>query len=227
MSAVAGMPHAIALRAGCLPADGRAGPLSRALLAASGTAELLVTIIGNEIRQLAGCWQAMLRHKRIKLSSLYIAKINLHLFNDGIADLVDDIGARVLFASAGLREQDESVVSLMPSGATRYAFEGSVPSGCESYEAASTEAPCEPLADWPAGAPMIYSLVIIGRPEGIKVPVPPAQEGEPRADMPVAVTPRVFGLGADDAYPSPVPPDHATPLWWSGMIHTWTARWCG
>ncbi|SNR95663.1 fatty-acyl-CoA synthase [Haloechinothrix alba] len=151
-------------------------------------------------------------------SGLYITAINRHLSADEVAYIVKDSGARVLFASAGLRELAEVVAPMVPGLELRYAFDGPV-TGFDSYEDALAAAPSDPLPNQPAGTSMLYSSGTTGRPKGVKGKLAPVQVGEPGADFLVPFVQHVFGIGADDVYLIPAPLYHAAPLRWAGAIH--------
>ncbi|GAA5129603.1 acyl-CoA synthetase [Haloechinothrix salitolerans] len=173
--------------------------------------DVIALLAENNIRCFEIYWAAL-------RSGLYITAINQHLSAEEVSYIIDDSGAKVLFASAALRELAESVVSRTPNVAARYAFDGPV-DGHESYEDALAASSAEPLADQPAGAPMLYSSGTTGRPKGVKVFVPQVQVGEPGADVLVPFVSKVFQLGPEDTYLIPAPLYHAAPLRWAGAIH--------
>lgn len=172
--------------------------------------DVIALLAENTLRCFEIYWAAL-------RSGLYVTAINRHLAPDEVGYIIDDSGARVVLASAGLRELAASVVDLTPRVQARYAFGGPV-AGHESYEDALAFASAEPLPDQPLGGPMLYSSGTTGRPKGVKVRVPPVQVGEPGGDVLVPFVQHVFGIGADDVYLIPAPLYHAAPLRWAGAI---------
>lgn len=172
--------------------------------------DVIALLADNNIRCFEIYWAAL-------RSGLYITAINRHLSADEVAYIIDDSGAKVLFAAAALKDLAESVVAVTPKVEARYAFDGSV-EGHASYEDALAASSDEPMADQPAGGPMLYSSGTTGRPKGVKVFVPPVQVGEPGADVLVPLVAHVFKMGADDIYLIPAPLYHAAPLRWAGAV---------
>lgn len=148
-------------------------------------------------------------------SGLYITAINCHLAADEAAYIVNDSGARVLFASAGIADLAEEVATLTPDVAQRYVFGGTVP-GYRAYDVLITDdAPT--LAEQPRGTEMLYSSGTTGRPKGIRPPLPNFSVDEP-GDPLVGMLTQAFGLSAEDRYLSPAPIYHTAPLKWCGGV---------
>lgn len=150
-------------------------------------------------------------------SGLYITAVNWHLSADEAAYIVNDSGARVLFASAGVRELAEEITTLTPAVGHRYCFGGEV-AGHESYEVLITDS-FEPLPDQPRGSEMLYSSGTTGRPKGVKPHLLGIQVDEPGEPL-VGMLAHAFGVSADDRYLSPAPIYHAAPLKWCGGVHS-------
>lgn len=148
-------------------------------------------------------------------SGLYITAVNWHLAPDEAAYIVNDSGAQVLFASAGISELAAELVGLSPSVRRRYAFGGPV-AGHESYaELLAGDWP--PLPSQPRGSEMLYSSGTTGRPKGIKPHLLDIQVDQP-GDPLTAMLQHAFGLTADDIYLSPAPMYHTAPLKWCGGV---------
>ncbi len=141
-------------------------------------------------------------------SGLYITAINRHLAPAEVGYIINDSGATVLFASAGVAELAGAVLEELPEF-DRYAFGGEI-SGYRSYDALLAAAGPQ-LADQPRGSDMLYSSGTTGRPKGIKPHLLPIQVDEP-GDPLTALLQGAFGITSDDVYLSPAPIYHAAPL---------------
>lgn len=150
-------------------------------------------------------------------SGLYITAVNWHLSADEAAYIVNDSGARVLFASAGVRDLAEDVATLTAAVGHRYCFGGEV-TGYQSYEVLINDS-FEPLQDQPRGSEMLYSSGTTGRPKGVKPHLLGIQVDEPGEPL-VGMLAHAFGISADDRYLSPAPVYHAAPLKWCGGVHS-------
>jgi len=149
-------------------------------------------------------------------SGLYITAVNWHLAADEAAYIVNDCGARVLFASAGIRVLAEEIVALTPDVTHRYAFGGAV-ADHRPYEEIAGDDVAE-LPDQPRGTEMLYSSGTTGRPKGIKPVLLDIQVDEPGEPL-VGMLAHAFGINAADRYLSPAPVYHAAPLKWCGGVH--------
>jgi long-chain acyl-CoA synthetase len=143
-------------------------------------------------------------------SGLYVTAINRHLAAAEAAYIIEDSGARCLFASAGVTTLAAEVALEVPGVSLRYAFgDGDIP-GYGSY--AELLAAAGPrLTDQPRGSDMLYSSGTTGRPKGIKPHLLGIQVDQP-GDPLVGLLSAVFGMSADDVYLSPAPIYHAAPL---------------
>jgi fatty-acyl-CoA synthase len=149
-------------------------------------------------------------------SGLYITAVNWHLAPEEAAYILADSGARVVIASAAVRELPEPVVPLVPKVEHWYAFGGAV-DGYESYAALLAEADGR-LADQPRGAEMLYSSGTTGRPKGVKPHLLPIQVDEP-GDPLIALLEHGFNITGSDVYLSPAPIYHTAPLRWCAGVH--------
>jgi long-chain acyl-CoA synthetase len=149
-------------------------------------------------------------------SGLYFTAVNWHLTPEEAAYIVADSGARVVIASAGVRELAEQVVRLVPAVQHWYAFGGDV-DGYLPYPELFAMAAGR-LSDQPRGSEMLYSSGTTGRPKGIKPRLLPVQVDEP-GDPFVALLAGPFQMGCHDVYLSPAPIYHTAPLKWCGGVH--------
>ncbi|MCP3810969.1 acyl-CoA synthetase [Mycobacteriaceae bacterium Msp059] len=149
-------------------------------------------------------------------SGLYITAVNWHLAADEAAYIVTDCGAQVLFASAGVCDLAEEIVTLTPDVAHRYSFGGDI-AGHQPYDVLIDDG-FQPLQDQPRGTEMLYSSGTTGRPKGIKPVLLDIQVDEPGEPL-VGMLAHAFGITAEDRYLSPAPVYHAAPLKWCGGVH--------
>jgi Acyl-CoA synthetases (AMP-forming)/AMP-acid ligases II len=151
-------------------------------------------------------------------SGLYVTGINHHLAAAEAAYIVDDCGARVLIASAGVRQLAEAIVAETPRVEVRLAFGGDV-AGHASYSDALAAVSGTRLEDQPRGADMLYSSGTTGRPKGVKPALPQRQVDEP-GDAFASVFGPMYGFDTDTVYYSSAPTYHAAPLRFGGIVHT-------
>jgi fatty-acyl-CoA synthase len=148
-------------------------------------------------------------------SGLYITAVNWHLAPEEAAYIVNDSGAQVLFASAGISHLAAELVPLTPAVRKRYAFGGPV-AGHDSYvELLDRDRP--PLPGQPRGAEMLYSSGTTGRPKGIKPRLLDIEVDQP-GDPLIGMLEHAFGITPDDVYLSPAPIYHTAPLKWCGGV---------
>jgi long-chain acyl-CoA synthetase len=95
-------------------------------------------------------------------SGLYITAVNWHLAPEEAAYILADSGAKVVIASAGVRDLAEQVAQLVPGVEHWFAFGGSV-DGYRGYAALIATA-VPRLTDQPRGSDMLYSSGTTGRP---------------------------------------------------------------
>ena len=144
-------------------------------------------------------------------SGLYITAVNWHLAPEEAAYIVQDSGAQVVIASAGVRKVAEPLPALVPDVKRWYAFGGTV-EGYQSYSTLLASAGVR-LTDQPRGSEMLYSSGTTGRPKGIKPHLLPIQVDEP-GDPLIALLANAFKITGGDVYLSPAPIYHTAPLKW-------------
>jgi fatty-acyl-CoA synthase len=172
------------------------------------TGDVIALLSDNAAEAFEIYWAAM-------RSGLYITAVNWHLAPDEAAYIVDDSGAQVVIASAGVRELAQQVVQLRPGATYWYAFGGVVNGYLPYAELLATAPPW--LGDQPRGSEMLYSSGTTGRPKGIKPRLLPIRVDEPGEPL-VALLEHAFKITSDDVYLSPAPIYHTAPLKWCAGI---------
>lgn len=190
--------------------DQRSSSIAVALHALGARRGDVIALLSDNVPEVFEIYWAAIR------SGLYITAVNWHLAADEAAYIVNDCGARVLFASAGVGELAAEIVSQTPGVEHRFAFGGHV-EGHRAYSEVIVPGHGG-LADQPRGAEMLYSSGTTGRPKGVKPVLLDLQVDEPGEPL-VAMMAHGFGITGDDRYLSPAPIYHAAPLKWCGGIH--------
>ena len=149
-------------------------------------------------------------------SGLYFACISTKLTPDEVAYILNDSGAKLLFATPGLAAVAGAAADQAP-GVTRRLVVGGAAAGFEDYAAARDARPAERIADESAGADMLYSSGTTGRPKGIRVALTGAPIDAPNPLQMMANM--LFGIQPDAVYLSPAPLYHAAPLRWCMSVH--------
>ncbi|MER7411444.1 acyl-CoA synthetase [Streptomyces cacaoi] len=191
--------------------DDRSARLAAALHRAGLRPGDVIALLSDNVPEAFEVYWAALR------SGLYITAVNHHLTPQEAAYIVEDSGAAVLVASAGVAPLAAELVPATPGVRHRFAFGGDIP-GHASYRELLRSAP-ERLEQQPRGADMLYSSGTTGRPKGVKPPLPGFDVDQP-GDPLTAVAGQLLGLTADDVYLSPAPVYHAAPLRWCGVAHS-------
>ena len=139
----------------------------------------------------------------------YAVPISARLVADELSYIVQDCGAKLLFASATLESIARDAVSALNGVAL-------LATGA-AYEAARDVMARTPVADEVAGAEMVYSSGTTGRPKGIR-PALPAGAIDAPTRMTALARSR-YGMDEDTVYLSPAPLYHAAPLRWAMTVH--------
>jgi acyl-CoA synthetase (AMP-forming)/AMP-acid ligase II len=142
----------------------------------------------------------------------YWTPVNWHLTEREAAFVVEDCGARVLFAAGPTAELAGRIAARAPAVRAAYSAGATAP-GVADYAAARDAAPAEQPGGEVEGTYFFYSSGTTGTPKGIKPDhaFPPFGTG-----LPIDAAMRTsFGFGPDSVYLCPAPLYHAAPAGWS------------
>jgi acyl-coenzyme A synthetase/AMP-(fatty) acid ligase len=151
-------------------------------------------------------------------SGLYLTAVNRHLGVDEAAYIVNDSGATVLIATAGLATTAVAMQDLVPGVSMRLMIDG-VRDGFESYEAAIAGQPALPLEDQPRGNVMLYSSGTTGLPKGVMRELSGTQVDDPEVVGAAMLEQRLLGTDGSSVYLCPAPLYHSAGLQWSAGVH--------
>ena len=148
-------------------------------------------------------------------AGLFFVCISSKLTAPEAAYIIADSGARLVVASAALAYVAERLAPLIPDVA-RLMIGGEMP-GWECWEPAVAAMPDARIADERAGVDMLYSSGTTGRPKGVRVALPEAEEVAAPTVLGMLAQ-QLYGLGPETIYLSPAPLYHAAPLRWSMTV---------
>jgi long-chain acyl-CoA synthetase len=148
-------------------------------------------------------------------AGLFFVCISSKLTAPEAAYIVEDSGARLVVASAGLAYVAERLAPLIPDLA-RLVIGGDVP-GWERWEPVFAAMPDTPIADERAGVDMLYSSGTTGRPKGVRVALPEAADVAAPTVLGMLAQ-HLYRIGPKTIYLSPAPLYHAAPLRWSMTV---------
>lgn len=143
-------------------------------------------------------------------TGLYYTLINSYLAPDEVAYIITNSCSRLLFSSAAKREVAEQAAAKCPQLERKLMTgPGFPPDGWESFDAAVSDRPSEPVPDESLGAAMLYSSGTTGQPKGILRDLPTVAPSEP---LPVMLFVRaMFGFRDGMTYLNPAPLYHSAP----------------
>jgi fatty-acyl-CoA synthase len=148
-------------------------------------------------------------------AGLFFVCISSRLTAPEAAYIIADSGARLVIASVGLGYAAERLAPLIPD-VTRLMIGGDAP-GWERWEPAAEAMPDTPISNERAGVDMLYSSGTTGRPKGVRVALPEAEDVAAPTVLGMLAQ-RLYGLGPETVYLSPAPLYHAAPLRWSMTV---------
>jgi acyl-CoA synthetase (AMP-forming)/AMP-acid ligase II len=146
-------------------------------------------------------------------AGLYTTPINWHLKVDEAGYIVEDCGATALITSAALAATATEMEPYLSRVTTRLMVDGTAP-GYDSYEAAISAFPAEPLESEVEGTFMFYSSGTTGRPKGIKAPLSGEPYGAGGGAL-ILLIQHMYRFSNQTVYLCPAPLYHAAPIGWS------------
>ncbi|WP_040517743.1 acyl-CoA synthetase [Gordonia neofelifaecis] len=174
--------------------------------------DTIAIVSDNDLRMFDVYWAAV-------RSGMYVTAVNYHLTPSEVNYILDDCGARAVFASGNVADAVSQAhrIEALAEPARRIAWEGPV-DGFLDYDVVRDAASPAPLSSQPRGADMLYSSGTTGRPKGIRPALPGVQVDE-APDMMSSVFGQIYGFGPDTVYLSPAPLYHAAPLRYCAMTN--------
>ena len=185
----------------------RAAQLMRSVGAEKGSA--IAFMLENHPRFLELAWGA-------QRAGLRYTAISPRLTAEEVAYMLEDAGARVLFASAATADVAREAAARNPGVGAAIGVDEGV-SGFDSYDQLVADQPAAPLGDEAEGLEFLYSSGTTGRPKAIKAELALDEIGTPPAIVPLFE--RLYGFGADTVYLSPAPLYHSAPLRFNMAVH--------
>jgi acyl-CoA synthetase (AMP-forming)/AMP-acid ligase II len=169
-----------------------------------GPGDHVAVFMANRLEYFAVAWGAQRR-------GTYWTPVNWHLTADEASYIVEDCGAKVLFASPETADVAALIAARLP-GLTVFVTGTDHPGLLRYEDAIAAQAAGQP-ADEVEGMYFLYSSGTTGRPKGVlrESTFPPFGTGVGLELLMQAV----FGFGEDTVYLCPAPLYHAAPLGWS------------
>jgi long-chain acyl-CoA synthetase len=177
---------------------------------ALGPDEVVAILMDNNPRYHEVAWG-------VRRIGRYFTPVNRHLTTEEIAYIVNDSGATVIVASAGLTEAAAGLTPAVVPGVRHRLFIGPPIPGWTSYDDAVSSQPRTPVPDETEGDIIQYSSGTTGRPKGIRR----ALTGRPMNAEQDGVIPFLRAIGFEEGatYLSPAPLYHSAPIFWTMGVH--------
>jgi len=163
----------------------------------------------NHLEYMAVVWAAL-------RAGLYAVPINRYFNLDELVYVLDDCGAKAVFASFSQSATAGQIADQVPACGLRVMVGGCVP-GWQPYEALVEQQGSASLLDESMGATMSYTSGTTGRPKGV---LRPLQDGPAALQWPGwHETGGLYGFDASTVYLSPAPFYHAAPMRFARATH--------
>jgi long-chain acyl-CoA synthetase len=175
-----------------------------------GPDDVVAILMDNNVRFHEVAWG-------VRRIGRYLTPVNSHLTADEVAYIVNDSGATVLVANAGLTEVARGLTPGAVPAVRHRLFIGPPLPGWASYDDAVSGRPRTPVADETEGDIIQYSSGTTGKPKGIRRPL----SGRPMNLEQDSVIPflRAIGVTENATYLSPAPLYHSAPIYWTMGVH--------
>ena len=149
-------------------------------------------------------------------AGLRYTAVSPRLTADEVAYMLDDSGARLLFASEATSDVARAAAARSPAVSHRITVDGPM----EDFEQLDRLVESEPvtaLDDEAEGLEFLYSSGTTGRPKAIKAGLALDPIGTPPGIVPLFQ--KLYGFGPDTVYLSPAPLYHSAPLRFNMAVH--------
>ncbi|MBK4999693.1 acyl-CoA synthetase [Pseudomonas sp. S31] len=168
--------------------------------------DTVAVVLGNDFEMFVAAWAT----QRI---GLYMTAVSTKTSVDDLAYVLENSEAKVLIAGAAYSEL--AALAASKAGSDRLTVFGHA-AGQVPFQEASEAFPVRLVDDPSAGADMLYSSGMTGRPKGVKPQLP---EGAIETITPLMqLGEHLYGMGKTSRYLSTSPLYHAAPLRWAMVI---------
>ena len=181
------------------------------MLAARGfqRGDVVAVLMENHLNYLEVVWAAL-------RSGLYVVCLNRYGTAEDVAYILNDSGARAIFASEKMRTTAAALGNLIPDCPHRFIL-GKPLDGWEDHQSATSAHPAEPLVEEWMGNTMAYTSGTTGRPKGVERPLPDLPAGAEWFRVPFLK--EQFGFEEGMHYYAPAPMYHGAPQQFMRAVH--------